>query len=407
MKHLRNLLFFLLLSTVAVSQPYVTVLTCAPGTDIHAHFGHTAIRYVDSASNIDIVYNYGIFSYSDDFAYNFVKGETYYRLGVTSYSRFLTEYYFDARSVVEQKLNLTPDEVFRMHAFLEHNNLPENREYLYNFFYDNCSSKPRDIIMEILGNSLIWTVPQRSEGFADSLWFASASQHFYNGFTSTSWRDLLHEYVSAGSWLRFGISLGLGRPADMPVSMHGSMFLPDFLCLALQYAHVVRDDTESPLVSHTYYVLHFDEDKLSLYESNPSALLWIVALLFLGIAYVEYRLKKHFYWLDSILFFIYSLVGIFVWYVSLISIHPAVFPNSNVLWTMPLHIVFALMWLIPMFRTYLRWYLLLTAVLLILYSVLAVIGFQYTHAGYIALIVILASRIVLLKHQGLLNNKTR
>src|SRR5690606_19036608 len=126
--------------------------TCAPGTDIHSHFGHTAIRFVDSSQHIDIVYNFGMFSYSDDFVYNFVQGETYYHLGVTSFSRFITEYYFDERSVIEQILLFTPQQVQALHALLEKNALLENRTYLYNFLYDNCATRPRDLIIQVLGD---------------------------------------------------------------------------------------------------------------------------------------------------------------------------------------------------------------------------------------------------------------
>ncbi|MDA3883361.1 MAG: DUF4105 domain-containing protein, partial [Bacteroidales bacterium] len=90
---------FHLLNADAQSQASLSVLTCEPGKDVYAQFGHTAFRYVNPDTHTDIVYNYGIFSFSDDFLYNFVKGETYYRLGKTQTSRFVAEYYYNNRTV--------------------------------------------------------------------------------------------------------------------------------------------------------------------------------------------------------------------------------------------------------------------------------------------------------------------
>src|SRR5690606_39081782 len=105
--------------------------------------------------------------YSDDFVYNFVKGETYYHLGVTSFSRFITEYYFDERSVIEQVLNFTPQQVQTLNAMLEKNAMPEHRTYLYNFLYDNCATRPRDLIIQVLGDSLQWNIPTTT-AFSDT-----------------------------------------------------------------------------------------------------------------------------------------------------------------------------------------------------------------------------------------------
>jgi hypothetical protein len=373
---------------------YFSILTCAPGTEIHAHFGHTALRFVDTVNNTDLVFNYGIFEYSDDFAYNFVKGETYYRLGVEKFSSFISDYYFDSRAVVEQKLSLSPQEVQMLFDILKENYRPENRRYLYNFFYDNCSSRPRDLLNRTLGDAIIWKV-QDSVIVADTMWMKQTEQYLHTDFESRTWRDFIHSYVGPESWVRFGISLGLGMPTDSHITANELMFLPDGLFIMAENAVVERGGKFVPLVVQTQYLVKPEKQNNLGYSffSTPSAILWIIALIFICITIIENKVKKHMYWLDSLLYFIVGLVGIFVWYVSFFSIHPAVFPNINVLWASPLHIIFALLWFIPILRNSLRVYITFNAIIFIFYIITIPLCIQFVHSGYVAIIIILGSRI--------------
>lgn len=374
---------------------YFSILTCAPGTDIHAHFGHTAIRLCDTSQNIDVVFNYGIFRYTDDFAYNFVKGETYYQLGVQQFSSFISEYYMDSRGVIEQQLALSKYQKQTLFTLLQTNYLPQNRKYLYNFFYNNCSSRPRDLLIQVLGDSLQWNKPTKT--YADTLWIHAAESLLLSPKTP-SWRTLIHAYVGSESWLRFGISLGLGIPADDTTELTQTMFLPDCLFLLAQSAYVLQQNSQVPLVSKTQVLVPHELDTTQTSAiSYPASLLWIVCILFLIIAYIEFRLRTHWYILDSIIFLLFGLVGIFVWYVSFISIHPAVFPNIHVLWASPLHILFALAWFIAKIRRYTVYYLHVHTLVLVCFVIAAIVLPQYIHSGYIALIIIQLSRLPLIQ----------
>ena len=106
----------------------LSLVTCAPGNEIYALFGHTAIRYQNFTQGVDLVFNYGMFSFSTPhFVYRFVKGETDYQLGISPYSYFEAEYAMRGSSVWQQTLNLTYDEKVRLLGLLEENYRPENR----------------------------------------------------------------------------------------------------------------------------------------------------------------------------------------------------------------------------------------------------------------------------------------
>ena len=76
-------------ATLLGEDAQIFVLTCTPGTEVWSKYGHTAIRIYDSAQNLDIIFNYGIFSLMEEgFYLKFIKGETYYQLGIESHSHF-------------------------------------------------------------------------------------------------------------------------------------------------------------------------------------------------------------------------------------------------------------------------------------------------------------------------------
>mgnify|MGYP004443697945 CR=1 FL=1 len=133
------------------------LLTCAPGSEIYALFGHTALRYQNFSDQTDLVFNYGMFSFNTPhFVFRFVKGETDYQLGITPYPYFESEYALRGSSVYEQELNLTPAEKWKLLSLLEENYRPENRVYRYNYFYDNCTTRARDQIERSIDGTVVY-----------------------------------------------------------------------------------------------------------------------------------------------------------------------------------------------------------------------------------------------------------
>ena len=134
-----------------------SLLTCEPGDEIYALFGHTALRYQNFTDKTDVVFNYGMFSFrTPNFIYRFVKGETDYQLGITPYPYFESEYAMRGSSVYQQELNLTADEKRCLLNRLKENYRPENRIYRYNYFYDNCTTRARDQIEQSIRGKVVY-----------------------------------------------------------------------------------------------------------------------------------------------------------------------------------------------------------------------------------------------------------
>ena len=136
-------------------QAEISLLTCSAGTEIYSYFGHSAIRIKDPRTGIDLVFNYGVFSFeTPHFVWRFCKGETDYLLAVQSMKSFMQEYYEEQRDVYEQILNFTSLERQSLYNALIENNKPKNRLYRYKHFSDNCSTRIRDQFERALGGNM-------------------------------------------------------------------------------------------------------------------------------------------------------------------------------------------------------------------------------------------------------------
>ena len=296
----------------------VSLITCGPGTDLYSVFGHSAIRIFDEKKGIDAVFNYGTFSFSEDFYLQFTLGKLNYMLSAYAFPNFLRDYIIENRSVIEQKLNLNQAEKQAYWDFLRTNLKPENKYYWYDFFYNNCSTKIREASSKISGDALIF----------DSLVSPA----------DVSFREMVDVFLVEMDWSDFGIDLALGLPCDIKPDYKQKMFLPDELMLAYGNA-TLRD---KPLVKET----------LLLYEEKPIEHrypFWFrplfLSLMFLAIAIVitviEFKRKTTYNAFDRISMAIFGLVGIFLFFLWFGTDHTATYSNLNLIWANPILFILA------------------------------------------------------------------
>ncbi len=143
----------------------VSVITILPGDPLYSSFGHTAIRVRDDSADIDVGYNYGTFDFDEEgFYVKFLRGKLDYYLDRNRFDDVLYAYRMEERPVLEQRLNFTLEERQELFDRLETNYLPENRAYRYEFLYDNCSTRPRDVIEAVWGYKMAGN--ESSEAFS-------------------------------------------------------------------------------------------------------------------------------------------------------------------------------------------------------------------------------------------------
>ena len=284
----------------------LSLLTCAPGEEIYSLFGHTAIRYEDPVNGIDAVFNYGLFSFNTpNFILRFSLGETDYQLGATDYAHFAAEYAFDGRSVWQQTLNLSKEEKAELIRLLQKNYLPENRVYRYNFFYDNCATRPRDKIEESIDGKVIYPA-EPQDG-------------------SLSFRDIVHQYCKGHPWARFGIDLCIGSEADRPITQRQMMFAPFYLMDAFAGAQIVHDSVQRPLVSGKELIVDaLPEEEEGGWMPTPFQCSLLLFILTAAATIYSIRKRTGLWGVDLILFGAAGIVGCVLAFLALFSEHPAV-----------------------------------------------------------------------------------
>jgi hypothetical protein len=298
----------------------ISLLTCDSGEEIYALFGHTCIRYEHPSQGIDLVFNYGMFDFNaPNFIYRFVKGETDYVLGVVDFARFEREYRYLNRAVWQQTLQLTAEEKGKLFRLLQVNSLPENRVYRYNFFFDNCATRPRDKIEECISGQVVYRPSDDNK---------------------QSFRDIVRRSSRGQAWSRFGMDFCLGAEADRPISYREEMFAPFYLRDAFAGA-VIRDGgKERALVSRTTEIISPTAvEKADDFLLTPlcSAILLFIAV---GAATIYGQRKRRSLWgIDLLLFAASGLAGCVITFLSCFSVHPAVSPNYLIAVFHPLHLL--------------------------------------------------------------------
>ncbi|MEM9866586.1 MAG: DUF4105 domain-containing protein [Bacteroidota bacterium] len=297
----------------------ISLLTCATGDELYYAFGHSAIRVQDPILKIDVVYNYGTFDFDrPNFYLNFVKGKMIYSLSRRSFDTFLFEYELEKRWVKEQILDLTFEEKNKLLLFLETNYLPENRDYLYDPLFNNCSSITGDILKGQFGDKLVFD-----------------ASHLEKQFT---FRQLVRQYLNINSWSAFGIDLAFGSVVDREATVREHMFLPYYAMNQLK--NTVKDG--KPLLKRERYVLDYAErERTSFFPLSP-LFFFILFLVFVAIiTHLDFKHKTRSRWLDFSLFFISGMVGVALLLLWLATDHTSTPYNYNILWAFPLNILVA------------------------------------------------------------------
>lgn len=302
----------------------VSLITCAEGEEIYSLFGHSAIRVYDPINNIDNCYNWGMFEFDEDqieFATKFTKGRLKYYMDEQDFQGFMFEYEYFQRTVKEQLLNLTHQQKLELWAALKENLLPENRVYKYDFFFDNCSSRIRDILQKVMGDNLVMkSHPNENE---------------------YSLRQLLNNAVIHLPWLAFGMDLALGSKVDIKASNNHMMFLPKYMYeIYGEYQVTINGETKPFVIGERTLIEGVEHKETSSFWTAPTTVFWtlFVLTMLLSILKIPFLTK---FW-DGLLLFTFGLLGIIILFLWFGTDHETMHPNYNVFWANPLYLFFIL-----------------------------------------------------------------
>lgn len=364
----------------------VSLITCGQGRQVYERFGHTAIRIQDLRKGDDLVYHYGVFSFNTpNFVVRFVKGETDYQLGIDYTKRFLSRYDARGSQVFEQQLNLSQEQIKKLVTLLEINYLPQNRTYRYNYFYDNCATRPFNLLNKATGDSLRY----------DTAWVKPLT-----------YREMVRQYTHEDNWLDLGITLCIAQGSDRPTTFRQQMFLPEYLYAALEHTTTPEGEplvassrlltgaqalNAQPTGAGTSTLPTQDKDQNAADEDfsllAPTHVALAVLLVSMWLLFLELKARKSpekghrklqiaGNLFDTLLLLATGCAATIIWFLNFFSEHPTVENNLNCLWLWPTNLLFSLLIWIKSLQKVHRIYFFINFAAILIYMVCVGMGVQ-------------------------------
>jgi hypothetical protein len=183
------------------------IAVMGPGDEVYFWWGHIALVIDDELTGQSRFYDYGMFSFDNDhFFTNFAFGRLLYSCGVSPARPNINAYVTTNRDVTIYTLDLPPEKREEVWRFAENNVLPENRNYYYHHFKDNCSTRIRDIID------------------------LAVDGQFQDAYGGAPGRFTLRQHVRRHTWFSpfadWILNFWMGQDIDTPVTVWEEMFLP-------------------------------------------------------------------------------------------------------------------------------------------------------------------------------------
>ncbi|MBB3123517.1 hypothetical protein FHS04_001020 [Mesoflavibacter sabulilitoris] len=312
---------FLICVTVAFSQKnipnntQISVLTIGPGNNLNDAFGHSGIRLKTSYS--DIVYDFGRYNFEDpNFYLNFARGKLNYLQGKANYNNLVNFYKQQNRSIKEQILNLSAEEKQSVYTFLETNYAKNQGAYLYDFFYDNCATKIRDVIENATNGNIDYQLP--------------------GNYEDKTFRTLIQDELHPNTWGSLGIDIALGAIIDRTATPREHMFLPKNIHSFYSKATI----NNIQLVSNSKIIINSDTKfKNGTFLLSPIFVLSLIAILIIYITFNDHKKQRRTKGLDAFIQLILGVIGILLTLLWFGTDHTATGYNYNLLWAFPLSLV--------------------------------------------------------------------
>ena len=378
MRHLLLLLSFIFINQSTYSQykplspnSKISVLSIGPGSSLNDSFGHSAYRVKDSL--MDIVFNYGVYDFdTPNFYTKFAQGKLNYKIGANYYQDFKESYIRQNRTIKEQILNLSLDERQRVFNYLSKNYEPANQYYLYDFFYDNCATKIKDVLVYSLNDNIEFNQPDSLE--------------------IKTFRSLIQQNLNWNSWGSFGIDLALGSVIDRKASATEHMFLPDYIYSFFDAATLKSNSKKRLVLSEQTIYGKVETTPSKNFFISPLFILGLISLLIIYISYRDNRNNTRSKWLDIFLFAATGIIGIVILLLWFATDHEATAQNYNLLWafTVNIFMVFQVSKTKP--NSWFNRYLKFLALMLLLLCLHWIIGIQQFAFVLIPLLIALLIR---------------
>ncbi len=314
---------------IRADVPRISLVTFGPGPQIWARFGHNAIRVTWPEDSLygdsDRLYNFGYFDFDEPgFYWNYATGNMQYYAVAENPARAFVYYRGLGRSIREQALAVNPEQAVTIAAELERLIQPGQRRYPYDYFFNNCSTRVRDVLNDALGGRLY----QQYQPLP--------AAH------TLRWEAL--RMVQDDLLLYLGLHIGLGRTADQPINQWQAGFLPGILADQINTANQTPNGnelarTDQLIADGRATAMSFQPRYLSMGLLGLLTVLIILLPAAGGLAGSQARRR---WWSLSGLrawLILSGLAGLLLLFLWLLSEHQAAWRNANLLLLLPTNLL--------------------------------------------------------------------
>ncbi|WP_338408970.1 DUF4105 domain-containing protein [uncultured Flavobacterium sp.] len=280
----------------------VSIITIGTASPTYALYGHTAIRFKDEQSLLDVVFNYGSFDFeTKNFMLRFVKGDLQYFASSSPYAPFEYAYRYENRSVYEQVLDLPLDKIQSLYTSITNSLTSNERFYTYKFIDKNCTTMIIDKINEVLGSTVIR----------------------FEKSQKLTYRSVLFPYTNQHFFQQLGINIIFGRKVDEKAS---TLFLP--LDLMQELKNISYKGKKLVRESTTVYEAPKQTNSFNFFDSIYILIMFLSIVVFLN----NKTITLAYFSVLGLLGIFFSLVGLYSW-------HEEVLWNYNILLFNPFYLV--------------------------------------------------------------------
>ena len=347
----------------SITEANVSLLICSPGSEIYELEGHAALR-INHPAYGDFIVNWGVFDFNTpNFAYRFTKGETDYQAAAAPTNLFVNQYRYEGRGIIEIPVKLTSEQIETVISLITENLKPENRVYHYNYVYDNCSTRPLEIIQKATGDSIATVWPDQ---FGKDETFRSLMTYYHRNYP----------------WYQFGIDLALGSGIDKKITSAQATFAP------VMVPDLINNDKRFGKPSIIIEETDGGPKKATPWFLTPLFAGWLLFAISIAVTIFEGQYSKFGMWFDRIYYFLVALSGILLTFLIFISIHEATSPNWLYLWLNPLALIVVIGTGINRLTTLVLLYQIINFASLIALCIIAATGIQVLNPAFYPLILI-------------------
>ncbi|MCL2441108.1 MAG: DUF4105 domain-containing protein [Treponema sp.] len=305
----------------------IKIAVVGPGDQLYFWWGHIALIIEDARTKRNYFFDYGIFDFdADDFFYNFAFGRLLYSCGVSPAELNMEIYEITNRNVVYYTLDIPPEAREKVRDFAEFNIQPENADYFYHHFKDNCSTRIRDIIDLAVNGQL------------------------YEQFGNKQSRFTLREHVRRHTWFSpaadWFLNFLMGQVIDTPITVWDDMFLPSEVGKWIEdFYYTDAAGNTVKLVSHIETILTAENRpivlelprKQWLYQLIFSLILTSIFFLFFYLQLKNHKIGRVLAGLNmSFCSLFFGVSGLLLYFMSLFTNHDYTFQNANMIFCTPL-----------------------------------------------------------------------